>query len=74
MMEDTLKISYLNCGFCSAKNHCAACGAELAEALTRKAGIEAAEVDIPSHTLWVRHSLDADSLEDLLDGLGILTG
>jgi len=73
-MEETLKISYLNCGFCTAKNHCAACGSRLAEALCRKPGIEAAEVNIPDRTLRVRHSLDPDALEDLLDGMGILAG
>ena len=70
----TLKISYLNCDFCTAKNHCAACGGELAEALIQKPGVESAEVNIPDHTLRVRHSLDADDLEDLLDGMGILVG
>ena len=29
MMTETLTITYLNCGFCTAKNHCAACGGEL---------------------------------------------
>ena len=73
-MEESLKISYLNCGFCTAKNHCAACGGELAEAMLRKPGIQAAELNIPDRTLRVRHSLDADDLEDLLDGMGVLVG
>ena len=73
-MEETLKISYMNCDFCTAKNHCAACGGELAESLARKPGIESAEVNIPDHTRRVRHSLDADALEDLLDGMGVLIG
>ncbi|MDE7261269.1 MAG: heavy-metal-associated domain-containing protein [Oscillospiraceae bacterium] len=73
-MEETLKISYLNCDFCTAKNHCAACGGELAESLVRRPGIESAEVNIPDRTLRVRHSLGADELEDLLDGMGLLMG
>jgi len=73
-MEETLRITYLNCGSCTAKNHCAACGRELAESLSRKPGIEAAEVNIPDRTLRVRHSLDADCLEDLLDSMGLLAG
>lgn len=73
-MEETLKISYLNCGFCTAKNHCAACGGELAQALARKPGVQAAEVNLPDHSLHIVHTLDGDSLEDLLDGMGILLG
>lgn len=73
-MEETLKISYMNCGFCTAKNHCKSCGAELARSLLQKTGIEAAEMRIPDHTLRLTHSLDADALEDLLDGMGVLVG
>ena len=73
-MEETLRISYMNCDFCTAKNHCAACGAELAEALAQKAGIERAEMNIPDHTLRIVHSMDSDDLEDLLDGMGVLVG
>lgn len=73
-MTETLTISYMNCGFCTAKNHCAACGAELTQSLLQKPCVEAAEMRIPDHTLQVTHSLDADDLEDLLDGMGILVG
>ncbi|MBD5160613.1 MAG: cation transporter [Oscillibacter sp.] len=73
-MKEALKISYMNCGFCTAKNHCAACGAELTRSLLQKPGIEAAEMCIPDRTLRVTHSLDADELEDLLDGMGVLVG
>ena len=71
-MEEILKITYMNCDFCTAKNHCAACGGQLAESLVQKAGIETAEFNIPDRTLQVRHSLDADTLEDILDGMGVL--
>ncbi len=74
MMTEILKISYMNCDFCTAKNHCAACGGELAEALARKPGIQAAAFNIPDRTLQVTHSLDGDDLEDLLDGMGVLVG
>ena len=73
-MTETLKISYLNCGFCTAKNHCKSCGEELAQSLLQRPGIEAAEMNIPDHTLQVTHTLDADDLEDLLDGMGVLVG
>ena len=73
-MEETLKIAYMNCDFCTAKNHCAACGGELAQALAQRPGIEAAELNIPDRTLRVTHTLDPDGLEDLLDGMGLLVG
>ena len=73
-MTETLTISYLNCGFCTAKNHSASCGAELAQSLLQRPGIKAAEMNIPDHTLHITHTLDADDLEDLLDGMGVLVG
>ena len=73
-MTETLTISYMNCDFCTAKNHCASCGADLAQSLLQKPGIEAAEMNIPDHTLRVTHTLDPDDLEDMLDGMGVLVG
>ena len=71
-MEETLTISYMNCGFCTAKNHCAACGEELSAALTEKPGVLSAEVDIPEKILRIEHSMDRDMLEDMLDGMGLM--
>ena len=73
-MEETLKISYMNCDFCTAKNHCASCGAELAQALAGKPSVTAAAVNIPDHSLQITHSLDPDGLEDTLDAMGLLLG
>lgn len=73
-MEETLKISYMNCGFCTAKNHCAACGEDLARSLAEKPGIVSAKINIPDHTAEISHSLDGGDLEDLLDGMGLLVG
>ena len=73
-MEETLKIAYMNCDFCTAKNHCNSCGAELAQSLLQRPGIQAAELNIPDRTLRVTHTLDPDDLEDLLDGMGLLVG
>lgn len=73
-MEQTLTIAYVNCGFCTAKNHCAACGRELSEALLCKPGIQAAQVNVPERTLRLTHNLDSDALEDLLDAMGLLAG
>lgn len=73
-MEDMLTISYMNCGFCTAKNHCAACGEELARSLEQKAGVVSAKINILDHTASIEHTLDGDDLEDLLDGMGLLVG
>lgn len=73
-MAETLHITYMKCQFCAAKNHCAACGAELAQTLARKPGIAAAQVNLPDHTARIEHTLDPDDLEDTLDALGLLVG
>lgn len=73
-MTETLPVLYINCSSCAARNHCAACGQELGEALSTKPGITAASVDIPNRTVTVTHTLDPDALEDILDAMGLLLG
>ena len=73
-MTETLRVTYINCDFCTAKNHCTACGGELAQALLPKPGIHAAGINLPDHALQISHSLASDALEDLLDGMGLLVG
>ncbi len=73
-MTETLRVTYINCDFCTAKNHCTACGGELAQALLQKPGIHAAGINLPDHALQISHSLASDALEDLLDGMGLLVG
>lgn len=73
-MTEKLPVTYINCDFCTAKNHCAACGAELSESLERKPGIARAQVNLPDRSLLVDHSLSGDDLEDILDGMGLLIG
>lgn len=72
-MEETLSVSYVKCPFCTAKNHCAACGAELSQALAAKPGVESAQVRLPEGTVHLVHRLDRDTLDDVLDGMGLLT-
>lgn len=74
MIKEALTVTYLNCGFCTAKNHCAACGGELSAALENRPGIVRAQVNVPDRTLLVEHTLDSEALEDLLDGMGLLVG
>lgn len=71
-MRETLPVSYMKCGFCTAKNHCAACGAELSQALLRKPGVAAAEVDLMQQILCVDCAMDREDLLDLLDGMGLV--
>lgn len=71
-MTETLRITYMKCGFCTAKNHCAACGGELSRALEEKPGVEAANVSMADHTLHITHTLDGGELEDLLDAMGLM--
>ncbi|MDE7041701.1 MAG: heavy-metal-associated domain-containing protein [Oscillospiraceae bacterium] len=73
-MTEVLRITYINCDFCTAKNHCAACGSELEQSLTEKPGIASAKLNIPDHTASIEHTLDGDDLEDLLDAMGLLVG
>ena len=73
-MKEVLRITYINCDFCTAKNHCAACGSELEQSLTEKPGIVSAKLNIPDHAASIDHTLDGDDLEDLLDAMGLLVG
>ena len=79
-MTETLTITYMKCSFCTAKNHCSACGvqalygltAQLSAALEEKPGVLSAQLNIPDNSLCIGHALDRDALEDLLDGMGLL--
>ena len=72
-MKETLAVTNTKCSFCTAKNHCASCGKELSEALMEKPGVVSARVDIPNKTLSVEYTVDRDALEDMLDGMGLIT-
>ena len=72
-MTETVSITYTKCGFCTAKNHCAACGAEIAQALSEKPGIVHASVDMKAKTLHISYTADCDALEDILDSMGVIT-
>lgn len=71
-MKETLTITHTKCGFCTARNHCAACGAELSAALAEKPGVLSAQADVPNKSLRIEYQMDRDSLEDLLDGMGLI--
>ena len=71
-MEEKLRIAYTKCGFCTAKNHCQACGEELSEALSARPGILEAQIDTKAHTAHIVHQMDLEDLLDLLEGMGLM--
>lgn len=66
-------VTYVKCAFCTAKNHCAACGRELSEALGARDGVESAAVNLLEHTVRVETFLSREDTEDLLEGMGLMT-
>ena len=71
-METQLKLTYTKCGFCTARNHCQACGEELSEALSARPGIREVQIDTKAHTAHITHDMDSDELLDLLEGMGLM--
>lgn len=70
-MAETLAVTYTKCAFCTAKNHCESCGAEIAAALLERDDITEAKVNIPDHSAVIVHTMDPDDLVDLLEGMGM---
>lgn len=73
-MTETLSVTYMKCAFCTAKNHCESCGAELSEALEQKGGVTAAYFNLPEKTARIDHTLDPDDLEEILEDMSVLVG
>ena len=70
--EYILPVTYVKCAFCTAKNHCAACGGELTGDLRAKIGVEDAAVDLLAHTVRIKTGLTQTDIEDLLEGMGLM--
>ena len=70
-MTHNLSISYLACQTCHAKVHCDECEKRLAEALMRMQGINSASIQIAARQALIDGSIDADTLEEALEDLGI---
>ena len=70
--EYTFPVTYVKCAFCTAKNHCAACSAELTGDLRARSGVADAAVDLLAHTVRVRSGLAQTDIEDLLEGMGLM--
>ena len=67
-----IPVTYVKCAFCTAKNHCAACGGELSEALAAREGVDSAAVDLLAHTVRVASPRQQEDIEDLLEGMGLM--
>ena len=72
--EYLIPVTYVKCAFCTAKNHCAACGGELTGALAARADVDSAAVDLLAHTARVVSPLAREDIEDLLEGMGLMAG
>ena len=70
-MTHSFSISYIACQTCPAKIHCDQCEKQLEEALMRSKEINGASVQIGAKSVLIDSDLDADTLEELLENLGI---
>ena len=70
--EYVVPVTYVKCAFCTAKNHCASCGAEMTEALEARSGVENAAVNLLEHTARVKTALSREIIEDILEGMGLM--
>lgn len=70
--EYIISVTYVKCAFCTAKNHCAACGEELSGTLGGRSGVERAAVNLLEHTVRIETELERADIEDLLEGMGLM--
>ena len=70
-MTQNLTITYLSCQTCHAKVHCDECEKRLEEVLLRIQGIDRASVRMGPKQVHVEGSIDADTLEEVLEDLGL---
>ena len=73
-MTHSLSITYLACQTCHAKIHCDECEKRLEEALMRMQGINGASIQMAAMQALIDGSIDADTLEEALEDLGIFIG
>ena len=66
-----IRFTYYKCQACTAKVHCAQCDIELAEMLEAESAISWATVSIPQKTMSLQTELDRDSLEEILEDVGV---
>ncbi len=72
-MNHQFTVSLHSCGCCVSHSHCSACCERTVEDLLCKPCIQAASLDPVKKLLTVTATVDADTLADLLDDMGIFT-
>lgn len=70
-MKHEYTFTYLTCQSCTARIHCEQCGEELGQRLLGRAGISAAQADIPNKRLSIESTMDEDDLLDMLEDMSI---
>ena len=70
-MTHSLSITYLACQTCHARICCDDCEKRLEAALMRIQGINGASIRIAAKQVLVEGPIDADTLEEVLENLGI---
>ena len=70
-MTFTFDITYMPCQTCHARMHCDDCEKRLEEALWEMEGIRSASVQMGAKQVEIHSTLDKESLEEVLEDLGI---
>lgn len=70
-MTHSVSITYLACQTCHAKIHCDECEKRLEEALMRMQGVNGASIQMAAKQALIDGPIDADTLEEVLEDLGI---
>lgn len=70
-MTYSLSIAYLACQTCHAKIHCDECEKRLEETLMRMQGVNGASIQMVTKQALIDGPIDADTLEEVLEDLGI---
>jgi copper chaperone CopZ len=70
-MLHTISVSYLPCQICHAKVNCKECEVRLEEALLRIQGVDGASVQMAVKQVQIDSSLNADTLEEALEDVGL---
>ena len=70
-MLHTISVSYMPCQTCHVKMNCGDCEKLLEEALMRVHGVNSVSVQMTLKLVQMDSSLDIDTLEDVLEAVGM---
>ncbi len=66
-----MRISYYRCQTCKEQIHCDACEKLLLKQLSAESGIQAVQVNRAAKTITLQSALDEDTLEEVLEDVGL---